>query len=173
MKIKNFVLGIGILIVFALLLWQGIEAFYPSPEWNDYCGNVSIPRTIAAEKPDFAAETQASCLANNGTWINGYCDYYNECQKNLDDAEKEHSKVAFWISVVAGVLVLITGYFFLSVEPVGSALIGSGIWAFFFGTAVNWRNFSDIWRFLLLLIAFVLLVWLTLRFNKNAKKGKK
>ncbi|MBI3334367.1 hypothetical protein HYZ97_02680 [Candidatus Pacearchaeota archaeon] len=177
MNVKNLVLGVGIVIVFALLLWQGIEAFYPSPEWDDYCGDVYQPRTISTEKTsEFVAETEEQCLLNNGTWRNGYCDYYYECQQDFDAAQKEHSAVAFWISVIAGVIVLILGFFFLSVEPVGSALIGSGIWAFVFGTVINWQNFTDIWRFLLLLIAFVLLVWLTLRLNREIKirkNGKK
>jgi hypothetical protein len=168
MKVKNLALGVGIVILFALMLWQGIEAFSPSPQWDDYCGKV-IPRTA----PDKLEINQSYCLETGGNWTNGgygYCDYYSECQKEFDDASKAYSQVVFIVAAIAGIIALITGYFVLSVEPVGSALIGSGIWAFFYGSVVNWRNFSNIWRFLLLALAFVLLVWLTLRFNRTKKK---
>src|SRR3989338_6194448 len=45
MKIKNLVLGIGIIIVFALALWQGIEAFYPSPKYDSFCNATRLSYT--------------------------------------------------------------------------------------------------------------------------------
>src|SRR3989338_7347720 len=37
MNVKNLVLGIGIFIVYLLMLNYGIEAFYPSPKYEDFC----------------------------------------------------------------------------------------------------------------------------------------
>src|SRR3989344_5879035 len=36
-NVKNLVLGIGIFVVYLLMLNYGIEAFYPSPQYNDFC----------------------------------------------------------------------------------------------------------------------------------------
>ena len=36
-NVKNLVLGIGIVVIFALALWQGVEAFYPSSKYDDFC----------------------------------------------------------------------------------------------------------------------------------------
>lgn len=173
MNIKNLVLGIGIVVVFALALWQGVEAFYPSPQYNDFCGNVE-PRvsagSIAKENIDFY-ENQTICLENDGEWRNGYCDYYSKCSDEWNDARDDYSKVVFFVALIVGVLALIVGYSILSIEPVGSALMASGIWSFFWGTVINWRNFSDIWRFLLLALALVLLIWIAVRLNTSNKKG--
>ncbi len=166
MNVKNIVLGIGIVVVFALALWQGIEAFYPSPQYEDYCNfnNGPVPGT----------ENNATfCQENGGMWNNGYCDYYSRCQKDYDDARDPHAKVVFFISLIVAIIVIIVGFSILSIEPVGSALIGSGIWAVFWGSVVNWRNLSDIWRFLLLLVVLILLIWVALKLNKKETKLKK
>ncbi len=165
MNVKNFVLGLGIVIVFALVLWQGVETFYPSPMWDDYCRNIDLPVKPGVE------ESQADCVENNGVWRSGYCDYYYECQQEFDSAQKDRAKIVFFISLIAGIVVIIVGYAILSVEPVGSALIGSGIWAFFYGTVVNWRNITSIWRFLLLLAILILLIWITIRLNTRKEKS--
>lgn len=174
MNVKNLVLGLGIVIVFALVLWQGIEAFYPSPQYNEYC----------PERTSLIS-TQQQCEIEGGLWQEyspkptgtnetGYCDVYYYCNQEWQDAEKEHSKVVFFIALIVGIIALIAGYFILSIEPVGSALMASGVWAFFYGTVVNWRNFSNIWRFLLLLVALALLIWIALRSNrKHSKRVRK
>ncbi len=171
MAVKNFVLGVGIVVVFALVLWQGIEAFYPSPEWGDYCDEVAIPRTIGEGK--LVPVDQAGCVDSGGEWTNGYCDYYSECEKEFDEVQDSHSQIVFFISLIVAILAFILGYSLLKTEPVGSALLGSGIWAVFYGTVVNWRNFSDIWRFLILLVVLILLIWLALRPKKKKRWFRK
>ena len=170
-NVKNIVLGIGIVVIFGLVLWQGIEAFYPSPEYNNYCD----------EFKRVEITNQQACEENGGLWAlydgpkpiggeEGYCDRDYTCRQEYEDASDSHSKIVFIISLIVGIIALIVGYGVLSVEPVGSALIGSGIWAIFWGSAINWRNFSSVWRFLLLLLALVVLIWMTLRLNRR-KKG--
>ena len=90
---------------------------------------------------------------------------------NYDMARDRYSKNVFIISLVAGVITFIVGFFVLSIEPVGSALIGSGIWAIFYGTVWNWRNFGNVWRFLLLLVVLIVLIWLAVRLNRKRKGG--
>lgn len=169
MNVKNFVLGIGIVVVFALTLWQGIEAFYPSPMYDDYCGKIREPIPMPVDKDINLYQNATWCAENNGNWRNGYCDFYYECQKQFDEVQDKHAKIAFIISVIVALIAIITGYAILSIEPVGSALIGSGIWALFYGTVINWRNFTNIWRFLLLFAALVLIIWITLRLNRKRK----
>lgn len=174
-RIKNLVLGIGIVIIFGLMLWQGIEAFYPSPQWDDFCDGKTPTRII---------ETLEQCEEIGGKWTpqnvqcittpcpQGYCDFYYECQKEYDGKMDSHSKIVFFIALIVGIIVIIIGYTILKIEPVGSALIGSGIWSIFWGTAVNWRNFANVGRFILLFIALVLLIWLAIKLNvvKPSKK---
>jgi len=182
-NVKNLVLGIGIIIVFALVLWQGIEAFYPSPKYDDFCKTKAAPEAVPL-KPgaycNISAQMQKDeqqCYSQNGIPVYNYdkngcqtsvqkCDL---CNKDLEKAQDEHAKKAFYISLIVGLIVLIIGYSILTIEPVGSALIGSGIWSFFWGTVVNWRNLSSIWRFLLLLVALILIIYITIRLNTKKK----
>ena len=154
MNMKNLVLAVGIFIIYMLMLGNGIEAFYESPKYGDFCDESEGPRVVPAE----INETKVA--------------ESKECYDNFNDAQDAYSNVVFIITIIAGVFTLIIGYFVLSVEPVGSALIASGIGAIFYGSAINWRNFSDIWRFLLLAVALVLLIWLALRLNKPGKRKK-
>ncbi len=189
MKFKNIVLGIGIFIVFMFLLHNGIRAFYDHPEYNDFC----TPGRTTGYYPDKPIPAYASnctftpqlrdaenaCYAGEGQPIYEYdnvgcytsvkeCDY---CNKEYNDVLKEYNKVVFIIALIAGIIVLLVGYLVLSVEPVGSALMASGIGAIIYGTISNWENLGNIGRFILLLLAFVLLVWIALRINKQGANG--
>lgn len=168
MNVKNFVLGIGIVVVFALALWQGVETFYPSPEYEDYCDGARIP--VPIEKGQDMSNNLTYCIEKNGTWREGYCDFYYECQKDYDGAQKIYSQKVFIISLIVSVIMIAAGYFLIKIEPVGSAFIGSGIWAIFWGSAINWRNFASYMRFVLLLIVLIFIVWLALRLNRKEKK---
>lgn len=190
-QIKNIVLGIGIFVVFMLMLGYGIEAFYPSPQYEDYCKGSDYGRYPV--KADFSGdvsnnctfsralqEQQDKCAMDRGQPIFNYDDNgctialkeCNMCNKQFEEADRAYTKLLFVIALIAGIVTLIVGFAVLSVEPVGSALMASGIGAIFYGSIRNWTNLSDIWRFLLLLIALVILIWIALRLNKSAgKKG--
>ncbi len=193
MNVKNIVLGVGIFVVFMLMLGYGIEAFYPSPKYENFCKpglNGAYPVKAYDSYGLFGAnctfnrqlqDSADKCMQESGYPIYDYddngcnvaikeCDY---CQKNFDDANKDYSKVLFIISLIAGLITLFIGYRYLSVEPVGSALMASGVGAIFYGSVRNWDNLSDILRFVLLVIALVFLIWIAMRINKNPVKNKK
>jgi prolipoprotein diacylglyceryltransferase len=179
MRIKNVVLGLGIFIVYLLALFQGVETFFPSPQYDDYCDVNSRPvfpgndcqlsgtfinkeRTCLSQKGDFVYEYD-----ENGCPVDGYCD---SCRIDYEKDLDKYANELFLISVILGVVVFFVGLFLLKKEPVGSALIGSAIFTVVYGTARNWRNFTESWRFLILFILLVLLIWLTLRLNSAGKK---
>lgn len=188
MKVKNLVLGIGIVIVFMFLLHNGIRAFYkPSPQYEDFCKNNYIGPVSAKALPEgqtcqYSAglrEAEQSCYNGKGQPVYEYdeygcnirvreCDY---CQKDFNSAKQEYNKIVFVIALIIGIVVLLIGYAKLSIEPVGSALMASGIGAIIYGTIINWQNLGNMWRFLLLLIAFILLIWIALKLNTNEKKS--
>ncbi|MAE49893.1 hypothetical protein CMI48_03630, partial [Candidatus Pacearchaeota archaeon] len=67
---------------------------------------------------------------------------------------------------------LLVGYGFGKVEPVGSALLAGGIGAIFIGVVSRWDALNDVWRFILLVLALVLLVWLAVQVNREGKWWK-
>ena len=185
-SVKNLILGIGIFIVYMLMLGYGIEAFYPSPKYDEFCtsGRFEGPYPVKAVYDTSGAnctfsrnlqDAQDKCYRDEGQPIFDYddngctvalktCDF---CNKEFNDANERYSKIIFVIALIAGVITLIVGFAVLSVEPVGSALMASGIGAIVYGSIRNWQNLSDVWRFLLLLVALVLLIFITLRLNRK------
>jgi uncharacterized membrane protein len=177
-KFKKFILGLGIFIVFALALFQGLETFYPTPQYEDFCKINSAPIIYKGESqcpiiPDLQTKAD-QCWASkgefiyeydsNGCPISGRCD---GCRIDYENALDVHSNRVFIITIIIGVIAFVAGLFLLSTEPVGSALMASGIWSVFYGVAINWRNFSNSWKFLLLFILLIILIWVALRFNKK------
>ena len=166
--LKNFVLGIGIIIIFGLLLWQGIEAFYPSPDWNKMCG----------DKSTIPASTQETCVAAGGRWnpdsapkavdsqgnvIAGYCDLYYQCQQDYDEAMKGYNQIRFYIVAVIGFILLLTGLFAteniiqLTGLATGGILVGEGV-------VLNFRNEIVVFATLLaILIIFGVVAWRVVR----------
>ena len=189
-NVKNIVLGIGIFVVYMLMLGYGIEAFYPSPKYEDFCSAYEFGGRYpvkaydygVAENCTFSRELQGlqdQCYVDGGQPIFEYDDdgcttslrECNFCNKEFNDADKSYTKIVFLIALIAGIVTLIVGYAILSVEPVGSALMASGVGAIFYGSVRNWQNLSDVWRFLLLLIALILLIWIAYRLNVSKKNG--
>ncbi len=180
MNVKNLVLGIGIFIVYLLMLNYGIEAFYKTPKYDDFCAGVfeRFPGKIDGANCTFNRSLQEQvnqCSSDGGIVIYEYDDNgctialkeCNMCNKEFNEARIEHDKVVFVIALIAGILTLLIGFVVLSVEPVGSALMASGVGAIIYGSARNWENLTNIWRSLLLFVALVLLIWIALHLNKK------
>jgi hypothetical protein len=188
MRLKNFVLGFGIFIVYGLVLWQGISAFYPSPEYDEYCDYYDgfrgkpypIESGVDCVFPNELETKQNACYSEGGEFrydyddkgciIDGYCD---ECSIAYEDARDVYSRNVFIITLIVGVITFIVGFSILSIEPVGSALLASGVLALVSGTIVNWRNFGQFIRFGLLLLVLILLIWITYRLNKHGRLFRK
>lgn len=191
MSVKNLVLGIGIFVVFLLMLHFGIETFYASPRYDDFCkiGDFSgryPDKTIPMYSGNCSysaqlREQEQACYNQNGQPVYGYdslgCSVSvsecNLCNTYFEDAQAKHDKAVFLIALIAGILVLLVGFGILNVEPVGSALMASGVGAIFYGSMRNWANLANIWRFLLLLLAFCLLIGIALRLNKTDKSYRR
>ena len=180
MKVKNIILGLGIFVVYALALHQGMETFYPTPQWDDFCsaragpigvGIASCPNVPELQrKADLCYQAKGEFIYEydaSGCTVDGYCD---DCGIEMSKALDVHSTRVFILAVISGVIVFVVGLFLLATEPVGSALMASGIFTIFYGVIVNWRNFSNSWRFLLLFVLLIVLIWIALRFNDKRKK---
>lgn len=190
MALRNFVLGIGIFVVYLLMLAYGIEAFYSSPQYNDFCTGSESERyypgkpypseygTNCSTLPRSIREQIDACFVNEGQPIYEYDDAgcttsmkeCNYCNKEFNDARQEYEKRVFVIALIVGIVTLLIGYGMLAAEPVGSALMASGIGAIFYGSMRNWEHLSDILRFLLLFAALILLIWITIRANRPERK---
>src|SRR3989344_1718762 len=158
MNVKNLILGIGIFIVYLLVLNYGIEAFYPSPQYDNFCSSRQYyyPEPYAVKPISNGVnctisptlQEQDICVQQGGNLIAGSydaggcplaftCDF---CNKEFTEAQKQHSQIVFIISLIAGIITLLIGFSILSTEPVGSALMASGVGALVYGSIKNWEN---------------------------------
>lgn len=192
MRFKNIILGIGIFIVFMFLLHNGVRAFYPPVEYTDFasCQRAGYTATGGYYYPYYdkpidvgtnctvsgaIREQEQQCSIQGGQVLYDYTEAgciasvkeCNFCQTDYNEAMEKYNRNVFVIAIIIGLIVLIVGYTVLSVEPVGSALMGSGIGAIVYGTIRNWSNLGNLGRFLLLLLALALLVWIALRINRT------
>ncbi|MCX6742034.1 MAG: hypothetical protein NTX24_02560 [Candidatus Pacearchaeota archaeon] len=189
MNVKSLILGAGIVIVFALLLWYGFETFYPSPQYEKFCNNsnggysepMKAPYACSSVNCTFSQQLQNEtdqCYGDGGQPTYNHdengcsislkkCDF---CNKSFEEAMKKRGNLVFVFSLIIGIIVLLIGYLLLSTEPIGISLIASGVWALFYGAINNWRNLVSVWKFLLLLIAFIVIIFLAFKVNRKNKK---
>lgn len=177
-KVKGVIVGIGIFLIYMFALGYGFQAFYPGPQWQDYCAQLNKPipyidGTNCARTAEMN-QLENQCYADGGQPAYDVdakgCQVFKECDfcnKEFEKVHNSHTNVVFVIALIIGLITIGIGFAVLSVEPVGSALIASGIGALVYGTIQNWQNFTAVWRFVLLFIVLVLLVLLGLHMSKK------
>lgn len=180
MSFKNIVLGIGIFVIFVFLVGYGIEAFYASPEYNKFCNNsINYPEkvyTMTCPYNTILEEQKQKCYNEEGQPVSKYnetgcetsitCDY---CSKDYNNAQKYYTRNVFIICLIIGLIAMGLGAFLFKLETVGAGLMAGGVGTIFYGCVRNWPNFSNMMKFILLLIALILLILLGYKLNGKLK----
>ena len=171
-RTKIILLSVAIAIVLASFVLYLVQTIYPSPKYEDYCGEI--------EKLGYMNEeiNQEICESQNGTWVSqprqclttpcpqGYCDYYSECQKEYDNARNQYRLVVFIVALITGIIAITIGII-LSLTSVSLGLMLGGTFLTFYGTAIYWSDLSNWLRTLILGIALGILIWLAYKKLKN------
>lgn len=179
MQLKNTIIGLAIVILTALVMGYGIETFYPSPEYSDFCGEFKT-----AEITD----TRESCEEIGGQWndygarpiraveenivVTGYCDRDFTCRTQYDDTRETYSKNLFIITIILGVILIAVGGALFELEAVGAGIMGGGIITIIYGSIRYWEFAGDLFRFILSLIGLIFVIILAYWLNNRQKKGK-
>ena len=181
---KNFILGLAIIIITIAVINYGINTFYPQPEYEDFCDEFD-KRIIDIEEWEICTDLCDEEYINDDTaWdkcIN-ICDkedrerelksskILDDCYKNYETARESYSKNIFLITFPLGIIIIILGTLLFNLEAVGAGLMGGGLGTIIYGITGYWR-YSENWlKFLFSLIALAILIWLTYYFNKKGKK---
>lgn len=182
---KKIILTIAIAIIFVFFIGFGIDAFYDSPEYEDFCGERIRPRN-----------TKESCEANDGEWIEdeikpvadqflctkgsenedgeiilicntriddreyGYCDINRKCEDEFDKARDVYNKNVFIICAVIGLITIAVAGIYLKKESVGAGTLAGGVLTVIYGTIRYWEGLGQIMRFMLLGLILALLIWI-------------
>lgn len=166
----------SIVIVLNLFFNYGLSVFYPSPEWNDFCGE------------DFSRQitTESVCVDEGGKWFEnlekaeaprpavltdgeqtGYCDTSYYCRQAYEDARNEHSRDAFIILLVLGIGSLLVGTLLVMPPVVSLGLSFGGALSLVIASMRYWGAADDIVRLLILAAALAALIIVGLRKFKD------
>jgi len=182
-------------VLFAVLVNVTIEAFDPSPKYEDFCkteyGGIYYYPERTKEAGAFISNTtckevripgslRESCsnqkgfisykYGEDGCAIEPYCD---TCNFKLQEAQKKHNFIVFIVSSIAGLIGIAIGLYLPKKknpinEWLGTGFLLGGLFTILFGTV---QYFSELGRYtkpIVIFIELVLVIYLA-----YAKLGKK
>jgi hypothetical protein len=185
MKIKNFIIGIAIMILTSFVAIYGINTFYQeAPQYEKYCGNVTYP--------GFEINTSQLCTSYGGKWNptymdsrypspvktgpEGYCDLTYYCNQQYTEESKIYSKNLFLITVPIGVILIGIGGALFALEAVGAGIMLGGIITLIYGATKYWANAGNPFRFGISLLGLIIVIaiayWLNKKYENQSKKSK-
>jgi len=146
MLAKKFALGFGIAIILPMLVHYGVSTFSPAPKLQDRYENYSYQKYQNAtpeEKIKLDKERDAAT-------------------KRWQEKEKIFQKHLFFVAVPIGLAAIIIGAVSL-IQAIGTGLMFGGIFTLVDGYCWYWSELQDWMRFLSLLAAFVVLIFIGYR----------
>ena len=175
-NLRGVVFGIAIFVLTLFVTTYGLNTIYPKPLYEDYCPNVFW---------DIPEMNEEVCFEHGGKWDNydrtiegnvtGYCDKDYTCREAYDLDSERRSMNVFLVAIPLGILILLGGFYFFSLEAVGVGLMLGGIGTMLRGIGSYWRYSEDWLRFLISLIGLVIVIYFSYRFGEKlgGKKGRK
>ncbi|MBI4918937.1 hypothetical protein HY837_03340 [archaeon] len=174
---QQIILGIGIIVLLVAFILYGLEVFFPTPQYDQFCDYNSKPR------PYYEEPTLEICEKGNGKWFPregpcpatiekapcpaGYCDFDFYCRKEFDKAQERQSRMILLLTSLIGVGLIIAGLF-VKISVVSSPLMIGGIIVFFRGVIGAWNFLSKYLQLALLGILLAVLLWVAYkRFGKS------
>lgn len=174
MQIKNVVLGIAIVILTIFVTVYGISVFYPSVDYDNYCGDVKMGVISTSQECELVggqwSEYDAELRVESGE--SGYCDRYYECQNEYDAAREVRAKKVFYFAIPLGIILIFVGGYLFGLEAVGAGLMGGGVGTIVYGAGNYWQYGDDLFRFVISLLGLAAVIYLAYWFNARSKKKK-
>jgi len=145
MLAKKIALGFGIAIVFPMMVHFGVSTFVKEPQLKDYYG--CYLEYGGQPSPQAVADMQNKRVL-------------------FEDQQKVYQRALFSIAIPVGLFVIILGAM-LPIPSIGTGLMFGGLFSVLDGYFNYWTELPDWARFVSLLLAFIVLLWVG--FRKLAK----
>jgi hypothetical protein len=146
MLAKKFALGFGIAIILPMMVHYGVSTFSPAPKWQDRYDAYSYQRYDKAT-PEQRAQMDKERKEEDRIWR----------QK-----EKVFQSRLFGVAVPVGIISIIIGAN-LSIQAIGTGLMFGGIFSLTEGYMMYWSELQDWMRFVSLIVAFIVLIYVGYR----------
>ena len=151
---KKIALGFGIAVILPMMVHFGVSTFSPRPKRQDYqVENYYQRYKRATTNEKIELEKEKSRL-----------------NKEFKEHKKRFQIHLFLVSAPVGIAAIIVGSVIV-VQSIGTGLIFGGIFALLNGYRWYWSELQDWMRFLSLLVAFIILIFIGYRkFGGQDKK---
>ncbi len=159
-------------ILYAVFVYSLVEAVYPTPQYDDYCG-VDKPRQVYPGRPveDCPQLEEMTCETGGfveysydekGCSMNPTCNY---CSVGLDEAREKHGLIVFIISSVMALVAIAIGLLLPVAnnninEWIGTGFLLGGLITLFIGTARYYADMTRILRPIVMLIELMIVIYL-------------
>ncbi len=195
MGLKNIVIGIAIIVLTISVVIYGVNTFYPDPEYNDFCPEMSKPYSygdkgericpaVCVEMYEIKNSTCAFNECGSGCGPDAVTSFgtIEQCQLALsgkycydtyNDAREKYSRNIFLIALPLGIVLIAAGAFIFGLEAVGAGLMGGGVGVILWGVGGFWEFAQDWLKFVLSLLGLIILIWLAYYFNKKFGKRRR
>jgi lipopolysaccharide export LptBFGC system permease protein LptF len=145
MLARQIAIGFGIAIVFPLLVYYGVCTFSSAPKWNDFHETAAV-YTPNQTREELAAR-QEKQKAENAAWT---------------EANRAFSLRLLCVAAPLGYIAIVLGSL-RAASGLGSGFMFGGIFAVTIGYWFHWSFVEDWLRFVSLLIALAVLVFVAYR----------
>lgn len=146
MLAKKFALGFGIAIILPMMVHYGVSTFSPRPKWSEYYGPGYYRDTKDASPQEKARIEQER----------------RQIREQMTQARKRFQKDLFLVAVPIGILAIFLGSL-TRIQAIGTGLMFGGIFTLVDGYLWYWSELQDWMRFLSLLFAFMVLLYIGYR----------
>lgn len=143
MLAKKFALGFGIAIIFPIMVHYGVSTFVPSPKWQERYEN-SYYQDYSNATPEAKAKLDQERKQQEQVWL---------------AKEKRFQRALFSVAVPLGIAAILMGSL-AAIQAVGTGLMFGGIFLLLDGYCNFWSELADSARFLSLLFAFIVLMYI-------------
>lgn len=146
MLAKKFALGFGVAIILPMLVHYGVSTFSPAPKWRERYETGHYQQYKNAT-PEEKARLDREKGAREENWRN---------------RQKMFQRHLFFVAVPLGIAAIIIGAV-SAIQAIGTGLMFGGIFTLVDGYCWYWSELQDWMRFLSLLVAFVVLIFIGYR----------
>lgn len=158
-------LGLALAIVFPFMTGFGYEAFFPTHKQPyELCRQVDPSLKIENSQDPQKLVVRDPMLDTE------YKKCYDGAQKNIDI----YNRNLFLTTTALGFIALSTGSLLFSekIGPVGPGLVFGGLFTIVYGTMRSFRSLDKKWIFMELLLVFIGIILVTVRFLKTTSKNQ-
>jgi hypothetical protein len=166
-KALNTIFGIGTAVVVFILILLGIQAFYPAPQYEDYCNDTGYYEPYGLETcPDNITVGECRLTIKENEYPQ------QSCYEEYNQAEKSYSKNFFIIVSILGVILLVISYLLFNLPNIGAGIAFAGIVLIMFSFIRGWQGTDDMLKFFVGLIITTIVIIFSLKTNQRITNKK-